>query len=122
MEWGIIVHVVFGAFMITNNNVFDYYVTEEEEMFKPFGQIAGKILHDYMHIESDRFSNPHGAIYIFSSGIIILTFLIDKSTAWFLDAEAGIVSYSIVCCFGICGVKSEGKNTNLFAEIPILEL
>jgi len=105
MEWGIVAHLVFGAFMITNKSIFDYKVTCEDELFKPFGQILGRTVANFMHIDSDRFVKPHGAIYIFIGGILIICFLCDKVTAWFLNSESGIISYSVVCCFSMIGVK-----------------
>ena len=45
MEWGVVVHLMFGAFMITNQNVFDYEVVcPADETFKPYGTLLGKFV------------------------------------------------------------------------------
>ena len=43
MEWGLVLHLVFGAFMITNKSIFDYKASPQNERFKPYGTAIGNI-------------------------------------------------------------------------------
>ena len=123
MEWGLLLHLSFGAFMITNQNVFDYEVNPKaDQPFKHYGRLVGNIASNFMHIEINRFDKPHGAMYIFVSGVILFCFLLDKFTSWCLDIEAGLFSYSIVCFCDFCRNKIRRRTqnvNNLLSEIPI---
>ena len=105
MEWGVVVHLLFGALMFTNESVFDYKVDEEDEIFKPYVYSVGNFTSQYMHYDGTRFNKPHGAVYIFLSEILIALFLFDKISSMFLDSEGGLFSYLIVLPCHMCQKK-----------------
>jgi hypothetical protein len=125
MEWGLVLHLMFGGLMITKETIFDYKSSMGHN-FIQYGDAVGKFASNFLHIEPTRFSKTHGAMYVLASGILITCFIFDKMSSWFLDSEAGLFSYSVVCCCSrLCRVKKIARHNNsndLLNEIPIGDL
>lgn len=92
MEWSILVHLIFGTFMLTNQDIFNGDDSIEDFWYSRFTQVFGD-LSAYFGQDSARFQSLHAAVYLFGSSIFVVFF--------FLERIGGLISRlltGVFCC------------------------
>lgn len=123
MEWGVLLHLIFGAFMVTNPDVFDYKAPDERAFTAPrYAEKLGSWLENVLHVKATRFYSPHGSAYVFASLLIACLFILDKLTR--LIFGVAIFSYLAVSCCACFRIFSSKRawSTNIFQEIRVQDL
>jgi hypothetical protein len=118
MEFGVVIHLIFGTFMISNDNIF-VYESKMLKVFPAYAKIAGEFMSQWLEVDSDRFYSSHSSLYCFGSLVILALFFIDKITSAMTWSGIGFISRLTTSCFSFLKVDSKTRafSTDILSDI-----
>jgi hypothetical protein len=115
MEWSILVHLMFGAFMLTNQDIFNENASIEDFWYSSVTQVVGDYS-AYFGIDPTRFQSLHAVIYLFGTSVFVVLF--------FFERFGGLVSrlFTGVCCCLRLRKEVNPFSTNIFENLSFEDL
>jgi hypothetical protein len=102
LERGVIYHLIFGLYLVTNKEIFSYEPTRA--LTAPlYSSWLGTKMADFLYISPERFTTPHGSLYAAVGSFIILFVVLDKVTA--IVFGEGIISAGIMLFINVCSMQ-----------------
>jgi hypothetical protein len=120
LEWAIILHFIFGLFMISNPKIFSFessQINPSIEWATPLTEFLGKWANTWLGVDENRFSQIHAVIY----GIGICIFLILFTLERLLGLVSKVINF-ITGCITKRTLIVEEFSTNLLKEINFDDL
>lgn len=81
LEWAIILHFLFGLYMISNPKIFSFSSSQIDPSIQwalPITELIGKWANSWFGVSADRFSQVHTVLYVFGICVFLVIFIIER--------------------------------------------
>ena len=114
IEYGIIMHMFFGLYMISNPEIFstETDVNETVQFLQGYARFIGLVVTTVTGVESSRFSQVHTIIYAFGIGVFLILFVVEKVSRTFSR-----LLRNVFCCCLYRDTETKVVSTDLFRDI-----
>lgn len=90
LEWAVLLHLLFGVYMLTNPRIF--VPTSEASWYDFYTDTVGEWMHVTLGAKKNRFRSVHGLVYLFGTSVFVVLFVLERT--------GGVVSkmLGLFCC------------------------